>query len=406
MPKQTIVNGTAGNDVLSSTTGNEVLNALGGNDRLYGGAGTNDLIGGDGNDRYFIDADIDIGVNRISELVLTTNPFNPTPTWSPSNGIDTLDFGATTTKAINISLSTTAVQTVATGVNIVIPVVAIENAYGGALNDTIIGNYLDNILSGGTGNDTLDGGTGNDTLYGGTGNDTLYGGTGLNILYGEGDDDTLYGGDGEIVQNGGGNGTGMNPGMFSRLGNTLDGGTGNDTLYGGLGNDTLYGGLGNDTLYGGDTPFGDIPGSDRLYGGDGDDYLYTGDRSGNYFYGRYTDYLTGGTGNDSFFLKANVGQVIITDFTTGQDKIVLRKSKFTQLTSAVGGSIGSNFEIIANDNVVLTSTSSAAILYSASTGNMFYNTDGAIAGLGSSGGSFAVLSGNPVLTDNDFSIVA
>lgn len=406
MPKQTIKNGTAGNDVMYSTTGNEVLNALGGNDTLYGGAGTNDLIGGDGNDSYFINADVAIGVNRISELVLTTNPFNPTPTWGPSNGIDTLNFSKTITKAINVDLSTTAVQTVATGVDIVIPVGGIENAYGGALNDTIIGNNQNNYLSGLYGNDTIYGEAGNDTIYGGAGNDTLYGGTGLNTLYGDGDDDTLYGGDGEIVQNGGGNGTGMNPGMFSRLGNTLDGGTGNDTLYGGTGNDILYGGLGNDTLYGGDTPFGDLPGSDRLYGGDGDDYLYTGDRSGNYFYGRYTDYLTGGTGNDSFFVKANVGQVIITDFTTGQDKIVLRKSKFTQITSSVGGSIGANFAIVADDNAALISTASAAILYSTSTGNIFYNTDGAIAGLGSSGGSFVVLSGNPALTASDFSIVA
>ncbi|MFC5354344.1 M10 family metallopeptidase [Azospirillum himalayense] len=48
----------------------------------------------------------------------------------------------------------------------------IENAVGGAGNDVLIGNELDNSLSGGAGNDTLSGGAGNDTLDGGPGVDT------------------------------------------------------------------------------------------------------------------------------------------------------------------------------------------------------------------------------------------
>jgi Ca2+-binding RTX toxin-like protein len=181
------LNVDAGDDNLYGGKGNDSLNGNDGNDTLNGGIGNDILKGGNGNDTYVIDADIDLGTDTINE----------------NTGIDTLDFSPTTTKAININLNTTTIQTVATGVRLVIPVVSIENVTGGKLNDTITGNNLNNSLSGDIGNDTLNGSGGNDTLNGGIGNDTL------------------------------------------------NGGTGNDTLNGSLGNDTLNGGAGNDTLNGG-----------------------------------------------------------------------------------------------------------------------------------------------------------
>ncbi|MGX4770611.1 FG-GAP-like repeat-containing protein [Bradyrhizobium guangdongense] len=48
----------------------------------------------------------------------------------------------------------------------------IDNATGGAGNDTIIGNAIANVLKGGGGNDTITGGGGNDTIDGGAGTDT------------------------------------------------------------------------------------------------------------------------------------------------------------------------------------------------------------------------------------------
>ncbi len=48
----------------------------------------------------------------------------------------------------------------------------IENALGGAGNDTLIGNDANNLLDGGAGADTLIGGVGNDTMDGGAGIDT------------------------------------------------------------------------------------------------------------------------------------------------------------------------------------------------------------------------------------------
>jgi len=49
--------------------------------------------------------------------------------------------------------------------------VTIENARGGAGNDTLIGNAADNRLWGGAGNDVLEGAAGNNSLFGDTGYD-------------------------------------------------------------------------------------------------------------------------------------------------------------------------------------------------------------------------------------------
>jgi Ca2+-binding RTX toxin-like protein len=54
----------------------------------------------------------------------------------------------------------------------------IENAVGTGFNDTITGNYANNVLIGGAGLDTLNGGLGNDFLLGGVGADKLTGGAG------------------------------------------------------------------------------------------------------------------------------------------------------------------------------------------------------------------------------------
>lgn len=58
----------------------------------------------------------------------------------------------------------------------------VDNATGGAGNDTIIGNAIANVLKGGVGNDTISGGGGNDTLIGGIGVDILTGGDGTDTF--------------------------------------------------------------------------------------------------------------------------------------------------------------------------------------------------------------------------------
>ena len=110
----------------------------------------------------------------------------------------------------------------------------------------------------------------------------------------------------------------------------------------------------------------------------------------------------------------------IADFTKGEDKIVLDKGIFSKISSGAGEPVivysndnaeqwtslaATSFATIGSDGAALTTTSSAAILYSPSTGNLFYNQNGAIAGLGGgTSDSFANVSGNPLLTASDFSV--
>jgi Ca2+-binding RTX toxin-like protein len=144
------VYGGSGND---SITGNAT------NNYFIGGAGNDTIAGGLGNEIYAIDADVNLGSDRIVELA--------------GGGIDSLDFRSTTTKAITVNLATLTNQTIATGLNLIMPSGSIEYAYGGALGDNLTGNTLNNYFIGGAGNDTLKGAAGNDYLTGSAGNDTF-----------------------------------------------------------------------------------------------------------------------------------------------------------------------------------------------------------------------------------------
>ena len=154
----------------------------------------------------------------------------------------------------------------------------------------------DNYLVGTSGDDTLDrrgytddwkidGRAGNDTLYGGGGHDSLYGGRGNDLIYGSGEDLVIDGGTGldtvsflysstgvrvELPEGGLGlwpdtnpttvrphvlknieNVTGSNYDDFiygSRAVNELDGGAGNDHLIANGSGDFLTGGTGADTF--------------------------------------------------------------------------------------------------------------------------------------------------------------
>ena len=187
---------------------------------------------------------------------------------------------------------------------------------------------------------------------------------------------------------------------------TLNGTSKNDVINGLAGNDTLYGLGGNDTLNGGD-------GNDKLYGGAGNDILTGGNGNDTLVGGTGKDSLTGGAGNDKFLFSggtlpknqsvtAFIGTDTITDFMKG-DKIVLDKNIFRSLGCDVGTLNKSNFAVVANDGLVAAKT--AEIVYSRGSGSLFYNANGKAAGLGNEGGVFAVLTGTPTLTNNDFTVI-
>ncbi len=292
--------------------------------------------------------------------------------------------------------------------------------------DDIVFDYstTDNNLSGGNGNDYLDASisTGDNTLLGSAGDDTLEASgerySFLIIESGEGAGDlyTIYesalsSGDNNLS---GGDGNDYLGASNSTGNNILLGGAGNDTLHAraSQGNNILLGGGGNDELdvssyydeledvyyltEGNNTVNGD-GGNDTLVGGGGNDTLTGG--SGNDFF-TYSNYNP----NDSF----DVGFDTIADFqkvTGDTDKIVLSKQVFAVITSNIGTGFSKNSEFAVVANNAAAATSQAFIVYSQGTGDLFYNQNGALAGLGT-GDLFANLADNPLMAASDFVIQA
>jgi serralysin len=193
----------------------------------------------------------------------------------------------------------------------------IENATGGAGNDSMIGNQAANVLKGGAGADTLQGLDGADSLYGQDGADILIGGQKGDLLDGGAGIDTASYATAtasvlvDMINVAANTGDALGDKFVSienitgsafadtlrgdNFANTLTGGAGNDVLYGRGGADTLVGGGGNDTLNGG--------------GG--------------------ADVLNGGAGADMFVFQTlaesnPASRVTIQDFVSGTDKVYLR----------------------------------------------------------------------------------
>lgn len=143
---------------------------------------------------------------------------------------------------------------------------------GGAGNDVIIGNELDNTI-------TDLGGT--NVILAGAGNDTVITSDGDDVILGQAGDDIIVAGNGN---------------------NAVSGGDGIDYIQTGDGNDIISGGNGDDVIFAGD-------GDDILIGGEGFDYiegqgstLGDEDVDGNIYFATSNDILVGGSGNDSFVI--------------------------------------------------------------------------------------------------------
>ena len=376
----TAINGTGNglDNTITGNSGNNTLDGGAGNDTLIGGAGNDTLIGGAGNDTYIVDSTTD-----------TITDSAGTDTIQSSVNLSLVNYGTIE----NLNLTGTAL-----------------NGTGNGLGNTITGNSGDNTLNGGLGNDTLVGGLGNDTLIGSAGNDSLVGGTGndtylFSITTSIGTDtitEAVGGGQDTIDFTGTtaairlnlsitttqtlvANGSKLKLTAANTIENVIAGagadriiGNGLDNrLFGGAGNDILTGGIGNDTLVG---------------------------SAGN-------DILTGGLGNDVFsftgnaaFTSASQGLDTIQDFTSGNDQILLSKSVFASVTSVIGQgfSVANEFAVVEDDDLV--GTSNGLIVYSSSSGSLYYNQNGAAAGFGT-GGEFAILATAPSLNASNFSLV-
>jgi Ca2+-binding RTX toxin-like protein len=189
-----ILEGDEGNDTLLGGRGFDNLFGEAGDDVLddrantsagaFGEHGAN-LVGGEGNDTIFGGA--------ADDLVQFSGAYG-NDSVSGGGGRDSITFEQAFS-SVFVDLS----QNFATGGGTgSATVLSIENVYGGAQGDLLIGSSGANLLSGESffHHEPSQGPDGNDTLFGLTGHDTLRGGGGDDWLQGDGWSDTLSGGAG------------------------------------------------------------------------------------------------------------------------------------------------------------------------------------------------------------------
>ncbi len=248
----------------------------------------------------------------------------------PFGGVDTVDGGEGSDTLLLNAAGGSVVIDLANQIAGPNTLISVENADGGAFNDTLIGSDEANILNGNGGNDVIDGQGGNDTFNVGAedGRDTIRGGSGNDTLFVNGNDgagerlrveargneflvrnnfgdraqttfsqvETLFvngqGGDDDLRVDGS-----FNQGVDI----ILDGGAGNDTLRANNGAVTLLGGEGDDLVTGGnrDDVADGGAGNDTVRGGNGRDTLEGGAGDDSIDGGNDNDSLSGGEGNDN-----------------------------------------------------------------------------------------------------------
>lgn len=153
-------------------------------------------------------------------------------------------------------------------------------------------------------------------VYPGGGDDLVVCGSDYNDVNDTGGSDTLQGGDGmDYMHDYGGSASDRN---------VLNGGAGNDDLYGSDSQYTLIGGMGDDILW------LNRAGTSSVDGGDGNDAVTINDARG-------ATTITLGAGNDKLclFQTIGLGEIAVTDFVTGQDKITLMGSVLSNYTGVM-----------------------------------------------------------------------
>lgn len=395
------IKSTAGASI-SAGADNDTVTGGTGSDTIGGGTGKDVLTGGAGNDVFVFNEALnaDTNVDTIKDFDAATDKFQldginifdggqvfgenqnliyDTATGNLSYdadgaGVDSspILFAVLSNKPTTLSADNFTFDALPAGSSVINGTPGDDELIGTIGADTIYGSDgLDTIVGGG-GNDLLDGGNGDDTITGCTENDTINGGAGNDNILGDNGTDTINGDAGDdMITAGSGN-------------DTIDGGDGNDFIIGGGGADSINGGAGNDELLVSPLLASGDPAA-VLNGGAGMDTIH----------GSLGGILTGGTEADIFnFDATKVGPgntATITDFQLGVDLIDLTSFNADGLLS-IAANIG-------------TATAGAIVIYDTTTGNLYYDADGA--GTGNAEIQFATLTGVvvPQLTDADFTLV-
>jgi hypothetical protein len=174
--KMAIVNGTAGDDLLSGTAGSDSIYGSGGNDTIsgfegsdviYGGDGDDDLFGGDGNDALYSDAGSGlIWGGAGSDSIYGNGSWN---VWARYD----FDPGP-----INANMRMGIVTDGSGGIDRLYEIYSVA---GSDYNDTLDAKGTDTSIAffANGGDDVLTGGWAGDVLFGAEGNDKIDGGDGV-----------------------------------------------------------------------------------------------------------------------------------------------------------------------------------------------------------------------------------
>lgn len=246
---------------------------------------------------------------------------------------------------------------------------------GASLDDTITGSPEPEKVASGAGDDTLDGGYGADIVKAQGGNDTIVARDGQgsdSIDGGKGTDFLLIDRSSaitplsiDITDGGGGRDIGDGTTIASMERIDFTGGSGSDVITGGALADLLSGRGGDDTLTGGS-------GIDRL---------------------------KGGGGHDTFHLAATIADHdLVRGFSTSVDSLEIAAAEF-------GGGLAAgalNPAQFVSNTTGLAGDSDDLFIYDTVTGELFFDSD---CSGGGSGQLVAVLTGAPLLSSADFTII-
>lgn len=421
----------------SGNTSDNVLVGNDGSNALDGGVGNDILLGGKGNDRYYIDSPDDTVIELGAE------------------GLDTVISGisyALPDQVENLVLVGSAIRGYGNAMKNRITGNDLPNElYGYGDDDVLDGQGADDFLVGGFGDDTYIIDSLGDKIEErpNAGYDTVL----INIK-GSGLYDLPKHLEAAVLEEGfyfsvNGNelgnkllGNSQNNALCGLRGDDhLSGLEGSDRLIGGLGNDSMDGGLGDDLLEGGlgndyyivDSSSDSVveliaqgqdliratcnytlpanvetlilAGTGNISGtGNDSDNLIKGNTGSNVLEGQGgVDTLTGLSGSDVFVFSTlspfSVAKADhITDFTTGQD-VIRVGAKALGVASTDGFTFAAVNSFSALTTTLRTSTS---IVYDSSSGYLYWNQNGSIAGSGL-GGVFAILDNKTALRSGDVS---
>jgi Ca2+-binding RTX toxin-like protein len=419
-------NGTAGDDSIAGSRGDDSIDGGNGDDSFQSSGGTDAIDGGAGSDSLFL-------FGARGDFFIARDALTGDVTLEDGRGLE----GTLTLKSVEKIYFATDNLEFAPG--------DLVGYWGGTGNDILIGSNYDNEMFGLGGNDELRGGGGDDRLEGGVGDDWYFvDDPGDSVIEGaaEGAQDRVFASASYTLSAGA---------YIENLSTDFHAGTAAIDLGGNELDNLIFGNAGDNRLDG-------HAGADAMIGWGGNDFYFV-DNGGDYIGG---ESASDGTldrvfASTSYTLSAGAHiEIFSTDFHAGTAAIDLSGNELGNLIYGNAGSnvldgkqgndalvgfggadtfafttaLGANNvdfifdfdadDVIALDDAVFTglglgalsasafTTGTAAqdaadrIVYNQATGQLFYDADG-----NGNGAQmlFATLSGNPILTASDFTVI-